>query len=185
MNVGRGYVIKVDRVYVITKVLIELLGQLKTTYIQSPNCWHNIYNTNVNTNWHTTPLPWAQRAQWHPTTYTFPPNCWHDIYNTNVKKNLHTTPQLLAWYIQYQLCRSWKTITERKTITESGQLWEPISPHFFAENTHNFVQCCVKLPKNIWKSPVLKKMKKKRVKKAKNLMLMFVKVKQGIKRIVL
>ena len=30
----------------------------------SPNCWHDIYNTNVNT-----------------TTYTHTPNCWHDIYN--------------------------------------------------------------------------------------------------------
>ena len=45
-----------------------------------------------NTQWHTTFLPWAQRAQRHPTTFTYPSNCWHDIYNTNVNTNSPTSP---------------------------------------------------------------------------------------------
>ena len=38
------------------------------------------------------------------------------------------------------------TMRKLKKITESGQLWELISPHFFAENTYNFAQCCVNSP---------------------------------------
>ena len=35
---------------------------------------------------------------------------------------------------------------EKKTA-ERGQLWELISPQFFAEYTHNFAQCCVNSPR--------------------------------------
>ena len=31
-------------------------------------------------------------------------------------------------------------------MTLSGQLWEPFSPQSFAENTHDFAQCCVNSP---------------------------------------
>jgi len=34
-----------------------------------------------------------------------------------------------------------------KKTAESGQLWELISQQFFAENTHNFAQCCVNSPR--------------------------------------
>ena len=34
-----------------------------------------------------------------------------------------------------------------KKTAESGQLWELISPQFFAENTHNFAQCCINSPR--------------------------------------
>ena len=34
-----------------------------------------------------------------------------------------------------------------KKIAESGQLWELISQQSFAENTHNFAQCCVNSPR--------------------------------------
>ena len=30
-----------------------------------------------------------------------------------------------------------------KKIAKSGQLWEPISLQFFAENVYNFARCCV------------------------------------------
>ena len=35
---------------------------------------------------------------------------------------------------------------EKKTA-EGGQLWELISQQFFADNTHNFAQCCVNSPR--------------------------------------
>ena len=34
-----------------------------------------------------------------------------------------------------------------KKIAESGQLWELISPQFFAENTYNLAQCCINSPR--------------------------------------
>ena len=71
-----------------------------------------------------------------------------------------------------------------KKIAESGQLWKLISPQSFAENTHNFAQRSVNSPR-ISEKIVLKKLKKKGVKKAKNLLLLFVKVKLGVKKIVL
>ena len=64
--------------------------------IISPNCWHNIYNINVNINWHTTPLPRARRAHRHPPTYPHSPNCWHEIVNTNENNNLHITPPIVG-----------------------------------------------------------------------------------------
>ena len=65
-----------------------------------------------------------------------------------------------------------------KKIAKSGQLWELISPQFFAENMYNLAQCCVNSPR-ISENLVLKKLKKKVVKKAKNMLLMFVEVKLG------
>ena len=36
----------------------------------------------------------------------------------------------------------------KKKTAESGQLWELISPQFlFAENMHNFAQCCDNSPR--------------------------------------
>ena len=52
-----------------------------------------------------------------------------------------------------------------KKIAKSGQLWELISPQFFAENTYNLAQCCINSP--TLKIFVLKKLKKKGVKKTK------------------
>ena len=57
--------------------------------------WHDIYNSNVYTNWHKSPHPGPEgptetHHHRHPTTYTYP-NCWHDIYNTNVNTNWHTS----------------------------------------------------------------------------------------------
>ena len=72
------------------------------TYPHSPNCWHDIGNTNVNNKLN-----------------IISPNCWHNMYNINVNINWHTTPptqgpkgpqtptnlstfpQLLAWNRQY------------------------------------------------------------------------------------
>ena len=34
-----------------------------------------------------------------------------------------------------------------KKIAKSGQLWEHISLHFFAENAYNLAQCCVYSPR--------------------------------------
>ena len=75
------------------------------------------------------------------------------------------------------------TMGKLKKIAESGLLWELISPQSFAENTHNFTQCCVNSPR-IAGNLVLKKLKKG-VKRAKNMLLMFIKVKLGVKKIVL
>ena len=38
------------------------------------------------------------------------------------------------------------TMGKLKKIAESSQLWKLISPQSFAENTHNFAQCCVNSP---------------------------------------
>ena len=53
-----------------------------------------------------------------------------------------------------------------KKIAESGQLWKLISPQSFAENTHNFAQCCVNSPR-ISKKIVMKKTEEKREEKSK------------------
>ena len=39
------------------------------------------------------------------------------------------------------------TMGKLKKIAESGQLWELISPQFFAENTKNLAQCCINSPR--------------------------------------
>ena len=39
------------------------------------------------------------------------------------------------------------TMGKLKKIAKSGQLWELISPQFFAENTYNLAQCCVYSPR--------------------------------------
>ena len=76
------------------------------------------------------------------------------------------------------------TMGKLKKIAESGQLWKLISPQSFAENMHNFAQRCVNSPR-ISEKFSFEKLKKKGVKRAKNMLLMFVKVKLGVKKIVL
>ena len=70
---------------------------------------------------------------------------------------------------------------ELKNIAESGQLWELISLQSFVKNTHNFAQSCVNSPRISEKFSFEKKLNKKMVKKAKNMFLLFGKVKLGVK----
>ena len=73
------------------------------------------------------------------------------------------------------------TMGKLKKIAESGQLWELISPQFFLQKILKILLNAVLTPQKF----VLKKLKKKGVKRAKNMLLMFVKVKLGVKKIVL
>ena len=60
-----------------------------TTYTNPPNCWHDVYNTNVKT-------PTDIWAQIHPTSSTHPPALGPKGPQT--PNNLHMSPQLLATY---------------------------------------------------------------------------------------
>ena len=77
------------------------------------------------------------------------------------------------------------TMGKLKKIAESGQLWELISPQFFLQKKCIILPNAVITTQEYLKFFVLKKLKKKGVKKAKNMLLMFVKVKLGVKKIVL
>ena len=63
--------------------------------------------------------------------------------------------------------------------------FESLFLRIFLQKIRIILLNAVLTPQESLKNLVLKKMKKKRVKKPKNLLLMFVKVKLGIKRIVL
>ena len=73
----------------------------------------------------------------------------------------------------------------KKKTAESGQLWEFISPQFFLQKIRIILLNAVLTPQESLTKIVLKKSKKKGVKKAKNMLLMFVKVEHGVKKIVL
>ena len=75
---------------------------------------------------------------------------------------------------------------EFEKIAENGQRWELIFPQSFVKNTHNFAQSCVNSPRISEKISFEKSEEKRGEKyKKKNLLLLFVKVKLGVKKIVL
>ena len=69
-----------------------------------------------------------------------------------------------------------------KKIAESGQLWEPISLQFFAENTQNLAQCCIHSPR-ISEKFCFENTEEEMGEKAKNMLLLFGKVKLGVKKL--
>ena len=75
------------------------------------------------------------------------------------------------------------TMGKLKIIAKSGQLWELISPQFL-QKIRIILLNAVFTSQESLKNVVLKKLKKKWVKRAKNMLLMFVKVKLGVKKIV-
>ena len=63
-----------------------------------------------------------------------------------------------------------------KKVAESGQLWELISQQFFLQKIRKILLNAVLTPQESLKNFVLKKLKKKGVKKAKNMLMVFGKV---------